>query len=93
MQAETKEDYRILNLVPIHQADILTKAPSIGTSVLHYIPHHEDVWGSEDIAPPFLILVVVGGESPVSALSLRKEFQYSLDRRMGGPPKQYGCCE
>jgi hypothetical protein len=29
---------------------------------INYAPSHEDVWGSEDIAPPFLTLALDGGE-------------------------------
>jgi hypothetical protein len=37
--------------------------------VLNYAPRHEDVWGSGDIAPPFLTLALDGGEWSASCPS------------------------
>jgi hypothetical protein len=54
---------------------------------------YDDVWGSEDIPLPFLILALVGGESEISAISAGKELQYSLDWRMDGLLEWCGCSE
>jgi hypothetical protein len=57
---------------------------------------HDDVWGSEDIVPPFLISALDGGEWSASRLarftSGERSPWYALDKRLGGPHSRSGRC-
>jgi hypothetical protein len=58
--------------------------------------HHEDMWGSGGIAPPFLTSALHGAEwstsRPGPSILEEKSPRYPLDRRLGGPQSRSGRC-
>jgi hypothetical protein len=62
--------------------------------ILNYASHHEDVWGSGSIAPPFLTAALHGVVSFTHLPLYRrgKSPRYPFDRRLGGPQSRSGRC-
>jgi hypothetical protein len=54
--------------------------------------HHEDIWGSEGIAPAFLTSVLVGGEWAASLYPRGRIRRDPLARRLGEPQILSGRC-